>query len=257
MSTGCIGAKPRWWCSGPSAGRSALPAGPALVVATLVLYLVGERGAGNLDPAAHTGAVARRGRRSGRKRQPERKDGRLFVGLLAVAAIIALLTFSHAMFVAVGMGGWRAPAYGFGGALVGFLMCRFMRALSFFLGARLVGYVLGLVSNLDGWLRPNVLPDEWTLAVNAFIAAFCVTALVFGLMVLAGWQPPKRHHVTVWELPGRDDTDRDDSYQAWCECEWHSNRYRLSRPDAEAAAFAAARGHSPKVARRVRFEEPT
>jgi hypothetical protein len=116
-------------------------------------------------------------------------------------------------------------------------------------------FSLGGTLQLRGW-RLLVLPAAGAMVLNAFFTGICVTGMVVTVLWMAGrfhfGRPPViRHLVTVWEIPGSDRTDRDDSYQARCECEWVSRQFPLGRPGAEDDVFAAARKHSPNVARLV------
>jgi hypothetical protein len=183
--------------------------------------------------------------------------------LLPLGAVLAVLSAVIAR-PAVGR---HAPLIGFGAALVGLVVAGYLswRWAGQPLLARFNLFMSSIATVLEGcrprWKRglklPH-LPNELILALDGFLVPVCVVGMVVTLLWMTGhyhFDRPMywRHRVEVWEIPGSDHTDKNDYYQAWCACHWRSGQYRLRQPDAEAQAFDAARKHSTKVARRVRY----
>ncbi|MFG2041893.1 hypothetical protein [Dactylosporangium sp. NPDC048998] len=96
----------------------------------------------------------------------------------------------------------------------------------------------------------QLLSDSEALPVAAAVAGGSLAFFVGALLWLTGRLDRGGHRVTVWLLCSS--TADPDGYRAICDCSWKSERFAdVAGEDAEERAFAAARGHSPKVSRFV------
>jgi len=102
----------------------------------------------------------------------------------------------------------------------------------------------------DDFMSPHMIAGHGAKPASAGAWAWAAATATADRLCEAGKLPARSgvaRPVATRGSAGRD------YYQAWCACHWRSGQYRLSQPDAEAHAFEAARKHSAKVARRVRY----